>query len=67
MKIVIIPKESRDKGIYSIATNFRGLKFSRISLEQTLCDLIFEGSITARVHVYAQLKVSRIKVFVVHG
>ena len=34
--------------IYRIARNFRGLKFSRISLSQTFRDLIFEDCIRAR-------------------
>ena len=33
---------------YRIARNFRGLKFSRISLSQTFRDLIFEDCVRAR-------------------
>ena len=33
---------------YRIARNFRGLKFSRISLAQTFRDLIFEDCVSAR-------------------
>ena len=34
--------------IYRIARNFRGLKFSRMSLAQTFRDLIFEDCVRAR-------------------
>ena len=34
--------------VYRIATNFRGLKFSRMSLAQTFRDLIFEDCVRAR-------------------
>ena len=33
---------------YCIARNFRGLKFSRISIAQTFRDLIFEDCVCAR-------------------
>ena len=46
--------------IYRIARNFRGLKFSRMSLAQTFRDLIFEDCVRARRIYIRMLTVGQI-------
>ena len=51
--------------MYRIARNFRGLKFSRMSLAQTFRDLIFEDCVRARRRLTVG-KVLKDKFFEVH-
>ena len=50
---------------YRIARNFRGLKFSQISLAQTFRDLIFEDCVRARRRLTVG-KILQDKIFEVH-